>query len=47
MNQDKWDKLLKQDQDAILWVRAKRWPGWRKAWYAADKVGIDVMRRPA
>ncbi len=45
MNQDKWDKLPKQDQDAILSVSGEvlaRLAG--KAWDAADKVGIDAMK---
>jgi TRAP-type C4-dicarboxylate transport system substrate-binding protein len=45
MNQDKWDKLPKQDQDAILSVSGEvlaRLAG--KAWDAADKVGLDTMK---
>jgi len=45
MNQEKWDKLSKQDQDAILSVSGEvlaRLAG--KAWDAADKVGIDAMK---
>ena len=45
MNQEKWDKLPKQDQDAILSVSGEvlaRLAG--KAWDAADKVGIDAMK---
>ena len=45
MNQEKWDKLSKQDQDAIMSVSGEalaRLAG--KAWDAADKVGIDTMK---
>ena len=45
MNQEKWDKLPKQDQDAILSVSGEvlsRLAG--KAWDAADKVGIESMK---
>jgi len=45
MNQDKWDKLPKQDQDAILSVSGEvlaRLAG--KAWDAADKIGIETMK---
>ena len=45
MNQEKWDALSKQDQDAILSVSGEalaRLAG--KAWDAADKVGIDTMK---
>ncbi|MEO8081830.1 MAG: TRAP transporter substrate-binding protein [Caldimonas sp.] len=45
MNQDKWDKLSKQDQDAIMSVSGEhlaRMAG--KAWDAADKVGIETMK---
>ncbi len=45
MNQDKWDKLSKQDQDAILSVSGEvlaRMAG--KAWDAADKAGIETMK---
>lgn len=45
MNQDKWDKLSKQDQDAIMSVSGEvlaRLAG--KAWDAADKVGVDAMK---
>ncbi len=45
MNQEKWDKLPKQDQDAILSVSGEvlaRLAG--KAWDAADKVGLDAMK---
>ena len=45
MNQDKWDKLPKQDQDAILSVSGEvlaRLAG--KAWDAADKVGLEAMK---
>ena len=45
MNQEKWDQLSKQDQDAILSVSGEalaRLAG--KAWDAADKVGMDTMK---
>jgi len=45
MNQDKWDKLPKQDQDAITSVSGEvlaRLAG--KAWDAADKVGLETMK---
>ncbi len=45
MNQDKWDKLSKQDQDAITSVSGEvlaRLAG--KAWDAADKVGLEAMK---
>ena len=45
MNQEKWDKLSKQDQDAIMSVSGEalaRLAG--KAWDAADKVGIETMK---
>ena len=45
MNQDKWDALPKQDQDAILSVSGEvlaRLAG--KAWDAADKVGLEAMK---
>jgi len=45
MNQDKWDKLSKQDQDAIMSVSGEalsRLAG--KAWDAADKIGLDAMK---
>jgi TRAP-type transport system periplasmic protein len=45
MNQEKWDKLAKQDQDAILSVSGEvlaRLAG--KAWDAADKVSLDAMK---
>ena len=45
MNQEKWDKLPKPDQDAILSVSGEvlaRLAG--KAWDAADKVGLDAMK---
>ena len=45
MNQEKWDKLSKQNQDAILSVSGEalaRLAG--KAWDAADKVGLDTMK---
>ena len=45
MNQEKWDALPKQDQDAILSVSGEvlaRLAG--KAWDAADKIGIEAMK---
>ncbi len=45
MNEDKWNKLPKQDQDAIMSVSGEvlaRLAG--KAWDAADKVGIEAMK---
>ena len=45
MNQDKWDKLPKADQDAILSVSGEvlaRLAG--KAWDAADKASFDAMK---
>jgi TRAP-type C4-dicarboxylate transport system substrate-binding protein len=46
MNEDKWNKLPKEDQDAILSVSGEalaRLAG--KAWDDADKAGLDEMRR--
>ncbi|MEO6410937.1 MAG: TRAP transporter substrate-binding protein [Burkholderiaceae bacterium] len=45
MNQDKWDKLSKQDQDAILSVsgeRLARLVG--RSWDLADKGGYEAMK---
>ena len=45
MNEDKWNKLSKQDQDAITSVSGEalaRLAG--KAWDAADKVGIEALK---
>ncbi len=45
MNEDKWNKLSKQDQEAITSVSGEalaRMAG--KAWDAADKVGIEAMK---
>ena len=45
MNQDKWNKLSKQDQDAISSVSGEhlaRLAG--KAWDAADKIAFDEMK---
>ncbi len=45
MNEDKWNKLSKQDQDAILSVSGEhlaRLAG--KSWDAADRVGLDAMK---
>jgi TRAP-type C4-dicarboxylate transport system substrate-binding protein len=46
MNEDKWNKLSKEDQDAITSVSGEelaRLAG--KAWDEADKAGIDEMRK--
>ena len=45
MNEDKWNKLSKQDQDAIMSVSGEalaRLAG--KAWDAADKGGMEALR---
>jgi TRAP-type transport system periplasmic protein len=45
MNEDKWNKLSKQDQDAIMSVSGEalaRLAG--QAWDAADKVGLETLR---
>ncbi len=45
MNEDKWNKLTKQDQEAILSVSGEalaRLAG--KAWDAADKVGQETLK---
>ncbi len=45
MNEDKWNKLSKQDQDAITSVSGEalaRLAG--KAWDAADKVGFEALK---
>lgn len=45
MNEEKWNKLSKQDQDAIMTVSGEalaRLAG--KAWDTADKVGMDSMK---
>lgn len=45
MNEDKWNKLPKQDQDAIMSVSGEalaRLAG--KAWDAADKGGMDALK---
>ena len=45
MNEEKWNKLSKQDQDAIMSVSGEvlaRMAG--KAWDAADKVGLETMK---
>ena len=45
MNEDKWNKLSKQDQDAILSVSGEalaRLAG--KAWDAADKIGQETLK---
>ncbi len=46
MNEDRWNKLSKQDQDAILSVSGEkiaRTAG--KAWDAADRLGLEAMKR--
>jgi TRAP-type C4-dicarboxylate transport system substrate-binding protein len=46
MNEDKWAKLPKQDQDAILKLSGEhiaRFAG--KSWDAADKVGMDSLKK--
>jgi TRAP-type C4-dicarboxylate transport system substrate-binding protein len=46
MNEDKWNKLAKEDQDAITSVSGEalaRLAG--KAWDDADKAGIDEMKK--
>src|SRR5678815_4999968 len=45
MNEDKWNKLSKQDQDAILSVSGEhiaRLAG--KSWDAADKGGLEALK---
>ena len=45
MNEEKWDKLSKQDQDAIMSVSGEalaRMAG--QAWDAADKGGMEALR---
>lgn len=45
MNEEKWNKLAKQDQDAIMSVSGEalaRLAG--KAWDAADKGGMDALK---
>jgi TRAP-type C4-dicarboxylate transport system substrate-binding protein len=45
MNEDKWNKLSKQDQDAIMSVSGEhiaRLAG--KSWDAADKGGLDALK---
>jgi TRAP-type transport system periplasmic protein len=45
MNEDKWNKLSKQDQDAILSVSGEslaRLAG--KSWDAADRGGLDALK---
>ena len=45
MNEDKWNKLPKRDQDAILSISGEsiaRLAG--KSWDAADKIGYDALR---
>lgn len=46
MNQDKWNKLSKQDQDAIEKLSGEyiaRRAG--KSWDNADRIGLDAMRK--
>ena len=46
MNEAKWDKLSKQDQDAIMSVSGEhlaRLAG--KSWDNADRVGLDAMKK--
>jgi TRAP-type C4-dicarboxylate transport system substrate-binding protein len=46
MNEDKWSKLSKQDQDAITSVSGEalaRLAG--KAWDAADRAALEEMKR--
>lgn len=46
MNQEKWDKLSKADQDAITSVSGEalaRLAG--KAWDAADRNGLEIMKK--
>src|SRR5436305_8148443 len=45
MNEDKWNQLPKQDQDAILSVSGEalaRLAG--RSWDAADRVGLDALK---
>ena len=45
MNQDKWDKLSKQDQDAIMSVSGEalaRLAG--RSWDAADRGGVEALK---
>ena len=45
MNEDKWNKLSKQDQDAILSVSGEhlaRLAG--KSWDNADRIGLDALK---
>ena len=45
MNEDKWNKLSKQDQDVIKTFRARRRAARDgKAWDTADKVGLDALK---
>ncbi len=46
MNQDKWNKLSKQDQDAIVSVSGEhlaRMAG--KSWDAADAIGLEALKK--
>ncbi len=45
MNEDKWNKLSKQDQDAIMSVSGEhlaRLAG--KSWDRADRIGLEAMK---
>ena len=46
MNEDKWNKLPKQDQDAINKLSGEalaRHAG--KSWDVADKIGLEVLKK--
>ena len=46
MNEDKWNKLPKQDQDAINKLGGEalaRHAG--KSWDVADKIGLEVLKK--
>jgi TRAP-type C4-dicarboxylate transport system substrate-binding protein len=46
MNEDKWNKLPKQDQDAITKLSGEalaRHAG--KSWDVADKLGMDALKK--
>jgi TRAP-type C4-dicarboxylate transport system substrate-binding protein len=46
MNQDKWDKLSKQDQDAIMSVSGESLALLAgKAWDATDAAALEEMKR--
>jgi TRAP-type C4-dicarboxylate transport system substrate-binding protein len=45
MNEDKWNKLSKEDQDAVMSVSGEalaRLAG--KAWDAADRAGLEALK---